>query len=300
MSEYLAAPAVDFTGPLTDTLRSVLLLTPKLLAFGVILLAGWLVALLVRYAAGRVLERIGFNRAVDRGGVRGALAYSQYDAAGLVAALLSAATVLVTLQAAFGVFGPNPVSDLIRNVVGWLPRAAVAVVIVVVASAIATAVRGVVAAALGRLSYGRTVAALARWFVVGLGVVAGLNQVGVATTVTTPVLVAVLATAGGILVVGVGGGLVVPMQRRWDGWLDRAARDGQVVAERASAYAAGWMDLQRAGTGTAGTAPAPPASGAAFVVPPGGYAMPVSTMAPTSTAPAPGDDTRQYPPRGGG
>ena len=42
--------------------------------------------------------------------------------------------------------------------------------------------------------------------IVGLGVIAALNQIGVATTVTTPVLIAVLATGGGVIVVGVGGG----------------------------------------------------------------------------------------------
>ena len=46
--------------------------------------------------------------------------------------------------------------------------------------------------------------------------IAALNQVGIATTVTQPVLIAVLATVAGILIVGVGGGLVRPMQQRWD------------------------------------------------------------------------------------
>ena len=48
---------------------------------------------------------------------------------------------LFTLQIAFGVWGPNPVSDLIDAVVAWLPKAFVAIVIVVVAAAIASAVR---------------------------------------------------------------------------------------------------------------------------------------------------------------
>ncbi|MCW2943793.1 MAG: hypothetical protein JWR24_510 [Actinoallomurus sp.] len=43
---------------------------------------------------------------------------------------------------AFNIFGPNPISDLLRTIVGWLPRVAVAVIAVVVASAIAHALRG--------------------------------------------------------------------------------------------------------------------------------------------------------------
>jgi hypothetical protein len=36
------------------------------------------------------------------------------------------------------------------------------------------------------------------------------------------VLIFALATVGGILVVGVGGGMIRPMQSRWEQWLTRA------------------------------------------------------------------------------
>jgi hypothetical protein len=63
--------------------------------------------------------------------------------------------------------------------------------------------------------------------------------------VTTPVLIAVLATVAGILIVGVGGGLVRPMQARWETWLDRAAAETQVIREKAQAYAAGREDVRQ-------------------------------------------------------
>ena len=53
----------------------------------------------------------------------------------------------------------------------------------------------------------------------GDGIIAALNQLGIANSVTLPVLITVLATIGGILVVGVGGGLIRPMQERWQRWL---------------------------------------------------------------------------------
>ena len=152
---------------------------------------------------------------------------------------------LFTLQFAFGVWGPNAISDLIRGVVAWLPRAFIAIVIVVVAAAIANAVRDLVSGALGGLSYGKVLADLVAVFILALGVIAALNQVGIATTVTTPVLIAVLATVAGILIVGVGGGLVKPMQSRWDGWLDRAAEESRAVQEHRRARAAGQGDMNR-------------------------------------------------------
>jgi hypothetical protein len=144
-----------------------------------------------------------------------------------------------TLQLAFGVWGPNPVSDLIKGIVAWLPNLLIAIVIVVVATAIAAGVRNLVGSALGGLSYGRLLANLAFVFIVGVGAIAALNQIGVATTVTTPILIAVLATIAGILVVGVGGGLVRPMQGRWERWLGRAEQESATIAEHARAYAAG-------------------------------------------------------------
>jgi hypothetical protein len=247
---------VDVQGALSDLLRAILLFLPKALLFVLILVVGVIVARVVRSLVDKVLERVGFDRWVERGGIRSALARTKYDASDLVAKLAYYAVLLFALQLAFGVWGPNPVSDLISGVVAWLPKAFVAIVIVVVAAAIGNAVRDLVTGALGGLSYGRLLANLAAYFIIGLGVIAALNQIGVATTVTTPVLIAVLATIAGILIVGVGGGLVKPMQARWEQWLDRAASESQAIAEHAKAYAAGQRDMEAA-MGPAQPAPTP-------------------------------------------
>jgi small-conductance mechanosensitive channel len=123
MSDTLAAAHVDVGGAITDMLRSVLLFLPKALGFIVILVVGWLVARLARTVVDKVLERVGFDRAVERGGIARALARSRYDASDLVARLVYYAVLLFTLQLAFGIWGANPVSDLIKGVVAWLPKA---------------------------------------------------------------------------------------------------------------------------------------------------------------------------------
>ncbi|MGC5055078.1 mechanosensitive ion channel family protein [Micromonospora sp. DT48] len=232
----------NFGDAVGDTLRSILLFLPKALAFVAILVVGWLVAKAALKVVNRLLERVGFDRAVERGGIRRALARSRYDASDIVARLAYYGILLLTLYLAFGIWGPNPISDLIGGVIAWLPRAFVAIVIVVVAAAIASAVKDIISAALGGLSYGRLLATVASAFIIGLGVIAALDQIGVATAVTTPVLIAVLATIGGILVVGVGGGLVRPMQSRWETWLARAEQESRTIAEHARAYSAGRHD----------------------------------------------------------
>ncbi|MEH0972632.1 hypothetical protein V6U77_16045 [Micromonospora sp. CPCC 205546] len=234
----------NFGDAVGDALRSVMLFLPKAVAFVAILVAGWLIAKAVLKIVDKVLERVGFDRAVERGGIRRALARSRYDASDIVAKFAYYGVLLVTLQLAFGIWGPNPISDLIAGVIAWLPRAFVAIVIVVVAAAIANAVKDIISGALGGLSYGRLLATVASVFILGLGVIAALNQIGVATAVTTPVLIAVLATVGGILVVGVGGGLVRPMQSRWESWLSRAEQESRLIATHARAYQAGRRDSE--------------------------------------------------------
>lgn len=251
----------DISSGLTDMWRSVLLFLPKAVAFIAILVVGWIVATAARKLVNRALERIGFDHAVQRGGVGRALERSRYDASDILARLAYYGLLLLTLQLAFGVWGPNPISDLISGIVAWLPRAFVAIVIVVVAAAIASAVKDLITGALGGLSYGRLVANLASWFIIGLGAIAALNQVGIATTVTTPVLIATLATVAGILVVGVGGGLVRPMTQRWDRWLTRAEAESEVIRERARSYAAGRQDLGRQVADRAGAEPTQRISG---------------------------------------
>jgi hypothetical protein len=227
----------DIGSALRDGLSLVVTFVPKLLLFLVILLIGWLIAKALRKAVNAVLERVGFDRAVERGGIGRSLARSKYDASDLIATLVYYAILLITLQLAFGAFGPNPISDLLAGIVAFLPRLAVAIIIVVIAAAIAAAVKDLIANAMGGLSYGRIVATIASVFIIGLGVIAALSQIGVAIAVTLPVLITVLATVGGILVVGVGGGLIAPMRQRWEQILSRAEAEAPRAAAEARANA---------------------------------------------------------------
>jgi len=104
---------------------------------------------------------------------------------------------------------------------------------VVIAAAIAAAVKDLITGAMGGLSYGRLLANIASVFIIGLGIIAALSQIGIAIAVTLPVLITVLATVAGILIVGVGGGLVGPMRQRWEQILTKAEQE----APRAKAEA---------------------------------------------------------------
>jgi len=215
-------------------LTSVLLFVPKLLAFLAILIIGILIAKAISKAVGQILERVGFDKVVERGGIKKALAKSEYDASNIVGKIIYYALVLFVLQLAFGVFGPNPISDLLTTIITFIPALVVAIIIVVVAAAIAAAVKTLIQGALGGLSYGKTLANIASIFILFLGVIAALNQIGVATTVTTPVLITILSIVGGIAIVGVGGGLIKPMQARWEQYLIKAEQEAPKIKQQAA------------------------------------------------------------------
>jgi hypothetical protein len=226
----------DLSDALSDMWRSVLLFVPTALAFLAILLIGYVLARLVRTVVAKTLRRIGFDRAVERGAIGRALG-GRAEPSGLCAKIAFYAVLLFALQLAFGIWGPNAVSDLLTALIGWLPRAFVAIIIIVVAAGIGGAVRDLIGSALGGLAYGRLLAQAAYWLIVALGVIAALDQVQIATAVTQPLLIAVLATVAGVLIVGVGGGLVRPMQGRWEVWLDRAGAESTAIREHARNYA---------------------------------------------------------------
>jgi mechanosensitive ion channel-like protein len=274
---------MNWQAGLTNAWSNIAAFVPKLVLFVIIVVIGWLIAKAVAKIVDAVLERVGFDRAVERGGIGQALASSKFDASDLIAKIAYYFILLITLQIAFDVWGPNAISSLLRLIVAWLPRLVVAIIIIVIAAAIAKAVKDILSATLGALSYGNVLANLASIFILFLGAIAALNQIGIATAVTTPVLVAILAALAGVVIVGVGGGLVRPMQQRWERWLARAEQEApQLKAhmaqapQRARERAQSYQDEQSAqpdqvyvGPPTGATA-----AGAPYPPQPGGYVEP--------------------------
>lgn len=215
---------------------TLVLFVPKLLGFLLILFVGWLIAKGLSKAVGLLLTRTGFSRLVERSGLSGMMDRGKINVAGLLQKLVYYFVMLIALQYAFNVFGEaNAVSMLLSSIVAFLPRVAVAVILVIIAAAIGRAVRDLIQGSVGARSYGPLLAKGAQYFILALGVIAALSQIGIAMSVTMPVLVTALAIIAGIAIVGLGGGAIKPMQSRWERWLDRADDEfGPSDATRAS------------------------------------------------------------------
>lgn len=216
MAMPVSAPAVNFGQGVSNAWTDVARIIPKIAAFLVILIVGYLIARVLQKAVVKVLGKVDIDRLVARGGVKTAISRSQYDAAGILGKIVFYAVMLFVLSIAFGVFGPSPVNSYLHAVIAYLPRLFAAIVIIVVAALIAGGVKTIVTDLVGGLSYGALMANVASIAILFLGVIAALDQLQIATAVVNAVLYAVLAAAVGIAIVAIGGGGITPMRRRWD------------------------------------------------------------------------------------
>jgi prepilin signal peptidase PulO-like enzyme (type II secretory pathway) len=208
--------AVDFQGGVSSAWSNVITFVPKLAAALLIILVGYLLAKVIASVLNKVLERVGFDRAVERGGLKQALAKSSYDPSDIIAKLAFWLIFLVSLQLAFGVFGPNPVSDLLQGLIAYLPNVLVAIVILVVAAAIAKAVTDLGSNLLSSVSGGPMLAKGAGIAVLVFGAFAALDQLQIAPRIVTGLWYAILAIVVGSAVVAIGGGGIKTMQRYWE------------------------------------------------------------------------------------
>jgi hypothetical protein len=246
---------------LGDALSSVAQFLPKLVGFLVILLIGYLIAKALRTVVDKVLERVGFDKAVERGGIRAALQKSKYDASDMVAKVVYYAAMLFTLQLAFGVFGDNPISELIQGMIAYLPNVVVAIVLVVIAAAVAQAVKGIVETALGGLSYGKALATGASVAILAIGVFAALDQLQIAPNIVNGIFYAILAVIAGSAIVAIGGSGIQPLRSRWEQALQKGDEKRQEVQQEASSGGSPAATVPQApGVVPPGTPP-PPAAG---------------------------------------
>ena len=226
--------AIEFSQGIEDAWSDIAAFVPKLVGFLIVLVIGWFIAKAIARIADAALERVGFDKAVERGGVKRALESSKYDASDIVGKIIFYALLLFVLQFAFGLFGDNPVSDLISGVIAYLPKVFAAILIVVVTGAIAAAVKTLVEGALGGLEYGRLLANAASVAIVGFGLFAALNQLQIATDIVNGLFYAILAVVAGSLIIAIGGGGIGPMRAQWEKAIPRMEDEAPRIREQRS------------------------------------------------------------------
>lgn len=262
---------------------------PRILVFVLVLAAGTMIVWALLRAADRALEHTGFDRLLARSGAARLLHSDEATLRTGLLRLAAAACLLAVLRAALGVFGPSPADRMAGTALDVLAKVLLAFAIVLVGLALAAAARQFLTDSLTGLRHGRTVGRV----VAGIAVLAfgkaALDELGIGTSVTTPLLYAVLASCTGVVVVGVGGGLIRPMQSRWEEILDHAEDTAQ---EARVAWRTNHAPALAAPSATAGPphtapplpSPAPPLPSPPPARPPASQARPARSASPPFTA----------------
>ncbi|MCU1692156.1 MAG: rane protein of unknown function [Frankiales bacterium] len=203
--------AIDYDKGFGRALQDGIDLLPKVGYFLLILIVGIILAKIVQKIITKVLQKVGFDQLVERGGVKQALSKSKYDAASILARIVYYFIFLLVLQAAFDVFGKgNGVSLFLARIVAFLPNLFVAVLVLVIAFAVAAAVKDLLSNLLGGLSYGTMLANAASLFVVAIGVFAALDQLDIAPLIVGGIYYGLLALIIVPLIIAFGVGGIEP------------------------------------------------------------------------------------------
>ena len=177
---------------------------PKILGFAVIIIVGWLIASLFEKGVAAILRRIKFNDLARRSGFADFVNKMgmDTDSSGMIGVVVKWFIRLIALVVAFDALGLPAVSDVLRQLLLWLPNVVVALVVLVIGGLAARALSNIVrgAAAEGGLANADFLARIAAVLVWAFAVVVAVNQIGVATTLVNELFVAFV----GALALGVG------------------------------------------------------------------------------------------------
>lgn len=194
-----------------QTIGATLAWLPRLLAFFIILLVGWLVSALLAKAVSTILRAIKFNEVATRIGVGSFLARmrSGKDASEIIGTVVKWIVRFIVLLVAFDALGLPAISDVLREFLVWLPNLVVALAVLVLAGIGARALGDLVRGATSEAGFRNpdTLANVARTAVWIFAVVIAVNQVGIADVLVNTLFtgaVAALALAAG-LAFGLGG-----------------------------------------------------------------------------------------------
>lgn len=298
-------------GPARAMLFQIGAFIPRLLIAAAVLVVGWLVAKVVRFAVTRALRAINFPVLTERAGLDGFLRQGgmALDTTGVVGVLAYWVVILAALIVAFNGLGLSYVTDLLGRVVWFVPNIFVALLVLAFGAYFARFVAEAVRA------YGRNVglrdasffSRLAQYGILIFVVLIALDQVKVGGDIVRQSFLVILA--GFVFAVALAFGLAGKdwAARRIDEWLPR---DGLPPAEglgggpRAAAplrpeegvapLAAASSTAGTSGTGSTG-AMAGPGAGAGSEPPPDAQTYPHAAPVSGPQTPEAGPADRREP-----
>lgn len=201
-------PVTEWSDAMFTSLAAALALffaaIPKILAFVVIVVAGWFLASLVERGLAAMLRGVRFNELARRAGLTDFVQKMGLDTdpAGLIGLVAKWFVRLIALVVGFDALGLPAVSEVLQQLLLWLPNLVVALMVLVIgglaARAFGNLVRGTASEA--GLDNAQFLAKLASTVVWVFATLVAVNQLGIATELVNILFTAVV----GALALGLG------------------------------------------------------------------------------------------------
>ena len=209
-----------------DAFSMILSAIPRILGFIIVVAIGWFVSTILARAVTGLLRAIRFDELARKSGLADFLAKMSTgtDSAGVVAGLVKWLVRIVVLLVAFDVLGLPAVSDVMRQLLLWLPNLVVAIFVLFIGGIAARALGNIVRGATAESGFSNpeTLANVVRTTVWAFAIVVAINQLGIATNLINTLFtgfVGALALALG-LAFGLGGRDLA--SRTLENWYDQA------------------------------------------------------------------------------
>jgi len=171
---------------------------PKVIAFLLILIVGWIIASIVSKVITSVLHAVKFNDMAQRSGLAGFVKDMgvDTDSSGVLAGIVKWFIRLIFLVAAFDALGLPAVSAVLQQFLLWIPNLVVALVVLVIGGLLAKALASIVRGATAEAQLGNPdlMANIARIAVMAFAIIIAVNQIGIASTLVNTLFMGFVAT----------------------------------------------------------------------------------------------------------
>src|SRR5215211_1487257 len=191
--------------PLQNALSTFLSYIPQLIGALIILIVGYIVAKVLQAVVGRVLQAVGFDRWMERGGIKQFFdrAETNQTPHSILGQLVFWFVFIIAITMAADALGIPQVSAVLAQLIAYIPNIIAAILILILAALLANFLAGIVRAATGS----ETLSSIARYAIIVYAVFAALTQLGIAVQLTANTFLIVLGAVAlaGAIAFGIGG-----------------------------------------------------------------------------------------------
>jgi small-conductance mechanosensitive channel len=219
--------------PLQNAISAFLSYVPQLIGAIIILIIGYLVARALQALVTRILQGIGFENWMERGGVKQFFdrAQTNQTPSSILGVLVFWFVFIIAITMAADALGIHQISGFLNQVIAYIPSILVAVLILFLAALVGNFLASVVRGATGS----EMLASIARYAVIVYAVFAAITQLGIAVELTAPTFLILLGAVALALAIAFGiGGREVARDI-----IEKAYNRGADEAQRAAPTAGG-------------------------------------------------------------